>query len=42
MSKSNDFGEDSVLSYLYKNKEHKSYQMAQKKEQMISLMQGRF
>jgi len=38
LSKSNDFGDDSVLSYLYKKKEHKSYQMAEKKEHMISLM----
>ena len=38
LSKSNDFGDDSVLSYLYKKKEHKSYAMAEKKEQMISLM----
>tara|TARA_B110000503_G_C7046821_1_gene370560 strand:+ start:507 stop:695 length:189 start_codon:yes stop_codon:yes gene_type:complete len=42
LSKSNDFADDSVLSYLYKKKEHKSYALAEKKEHMISLMQGRF
>lgn len=37
-----DFAENNVLSYVYTNKEHKSYTLDAKKEHMISLMKNQF
>ena len=38
LSKSNDFQDNSVLSYLYKNKEHRAFAMGAKKDHIIGIM----
>jgi len=38
LSKSNDFQDNSVLSYLYKNKEHKAFALGAKKDHIIGII----
>ncbi len=42
LSKSNDFADNSYLSYLYKKKEHQSFALGNKKDYIIGLMQNKF
>lgn len=38
LSKSNDFQDNSVLAYLYKNKEHRAFALGAKKDHIIGIM----
>ena len=40
--RTDDFSENNVLSYMYTQKEHKSYTLDKKKQHMINLMQSQF
>lgn len=42
MSRSNDFADHNVLSYLYKKKEHQSFALGNRKDYVIGLMQNKF
>jgi len=42
VSKSNDFQDNSVLAYLYKNKEHRAFALGAKKDHIIGIMQSKF
>lgn len=40
--RTDDFSENNVLSYMYKQKDHKAYTLDKKKEHLISLMKNQF